>query len=76
MVHMTCTSCIGVHSYTSSYIVSHSHVQGVKLIALAVSLGGVESLICHPASTTHHNACVSPEVKKLAGITDNLIRLR
>ena len=51
-------------------------LQGVKLIGLAVSLGGVESLICHPASTTHHDAYVTPEVKKLAGITDNLIRLR
>jgi cystathionine beta-lyase/cystathionine gamma-synthase len=48
----------------------------VKLIALAVSLGGVESLICHPASTTHHDSYVSPEVKKIAGITNNLIRLR
>ena len=51
-------------------------LQSLKLVALAVSLGGAESLVCHPASTTHHDACVSPEVRKLAGITDNLIRLR
>ena len=51
-------------------------MQSLKVATMAVSLGGVETLICHPASTTHHNACVSPETKKLSGITDNLIRLR
>ena len=48
----------------------------MKIATLAVSLGGVETLVCHPASTTHHDACVSSETKKLAGITDNLVRLR
>ncbi len=46
------------------------------MIVHAVSLGGVESLICHPASTTHCDAYVTPEDKKTAGITDNLLRLR
>ncbi len=46
------------------------------MICHAVSLGGVESLICQPASTTHSDACVTPEDKKIAGITDSLIRLR
>jgi len=39
---------------------------------LAVSLGGVESLIQHPSSMTHSD--MSPEEKKNAGITDNMIR--
>jgi cystathionine beta-lyase/cystathionine gamma-synthase len=40
---------------------------------LAVSLGGIESLIQHPASMTH--AGVAPEERDKAGITDDLIRL-
>jgi cystathionine beta-lyase/cystathionine gamma-synthase len=40
---------------------------------LAVSLGGVESLIQHPASMTH--AKVSAEAKLKSGITEDLIRL-
>jgi len=39
---------------------------------LAVSLGGVESLIQHPSSMTHSD--MTPEEKKNAGITDNMIR--
>jgi len=46
--------------------------ESVKLITLAVSLGGVESLICHAASTTH--AMVPPEVRQRGGIGDGLIR--
>lgn len=45
----------------------------VHLALLAVSLGGVETLIQHPASMTHSK--VSAENKKDAGITDDLIRL-
>lgn len=45
----------------------------VHLAILAVSLGGVESLIQHPASMTH--AAVSKENKLTAGITDDLVRL-
>lgn len=45
----------------------------VRLITLAVSLGGVESLIEHPASMTH--AGVPPARRAQAGITDDLIRL-
>jgi methionine-gamma-lyase len=45
----------------------------VHLPALAVSLGGVESLIQHPASMTH--AAVSREDRLAAGITDGLVRL-
>ena len=47
-------------------------MDNVHLAALAVSLGGVETLIQHPASMTH--AKVSAEAKLLAGITDDLVR--
>lgn len=48
-------------------------MESVKLATLAVSLGGVETLIEHPASMTH--ACMDREARERAGITDNLIRL-
>jgi cystathionine beta-lyase/cystathionine gamma-synthase len=44
-----------------------------RLIALAESLGGVESLICHPASMTH--ASVPPERRAAIGLTDSLVRI-
>ena len=47
-------------------------MNNVKLALLAVSLGGVETLIQHPASMTH--AAVSHEDKLKAGITDDLVR--
>jgi len=48
-------------------------MESVRLATLAVSLGGVETLIEHPASMTH--ASMDKEVREEAGITDNLIRL-
>lgn len=45
----------------------------LKLVALAESLGGVESLVCHPASMTH--AAIPYEIRQKVGITDGLIRL-
>ena len=45
----------------------------LKLIALAESLGGVESLVCHPASMPH--ASIPYEVRQKVVITDGLIRL-
>jgi methionine-gamma-lyase len=45
----------------------------VKLALLAVSLGGIETLIQHPASMTHSK--LSKEAKEIAGITDGLVRL-
>ncbi|MDI6697852.1 MAG: PLP-dependent aspartate aminotransferase family protein [Candidatus Saccharicenans sp.] len=48
-------------------------INRVKLCTLAVSLGGIETLIQHPASMTH--ASVPREEKEKAGITDDLIRL-
>ena len=45
----------------------------LKLVTLAESLGGVESLVCHPASMTH--AAIPKETREKIGITDRLIRL-
>lgn len=47
--------------------------RNVKLVALAESLGGVESLVCHPASMTH--ASIPYEIRQKVGIVDNLVRL-
>jgi methionine-gamma-lyase len=49
-----------------------SLMNNIRLAALAVSLGGVESLIEHPASMTH--AGMGPEGRLNAGITDGLVR--
>ena len=48
-------------------------VERVKLFALAESLGGVESLIGHPASMTH--ASVPPAQRAALGLTDGLVRI-
>ena len=48
-------------------------MNSVKLALLAVSLGGVETLIQHPASMTHSGIPVEEKLK--AGITDGLVRL-
>ncbi|MCR5317993.1 MAG: PLP-dependent aspartate aminotransferase family protein [Treponema sp.] len=45
----------------------------LKLLSLAESLGGVESLACHPASMTH--ASIPKEIRDKVGITEGLIRL-
>jgi cystathionine gamma-lyase len=48
-------------------------LESVKVFTLAESLGGVESLVNHPAIMTH--ASVPKEVREAGGVTDNLIRL-
>ena len=47
--------------------------KGLHLISLAESLGGVESLVCHPATMTH--ASIPKDIREKVGITDGLIRL-
>ena len=47
--------------------------ENVKLFALAESLGGVESLVCHPAIMTH--ASIPKEVREARGVTDALVRI-
>jgi cystathionine beta-lyase/cystathionine gamma-synthase len=48
-------------------------LNSVQLCSRAESLGGLETLITHPSSTTH--ADVDPELRCRLGITDSLIRL-
>jgi methionine-gamma-lyase len=48
-------------------------LNNLQLFAQAVSLGDVESLACHPASTTH--AAMTAEDRQRAGVTENLVRL-
>ena len=52
---------------------AHTIVKKVKLFALAESLGGVESLIGHPATMTH--ASIPKEEREKTGVVDSLIRL-
>ena len=47
--------------------------ESLELVSLAESLGGVESLVCHPSSMTH--ASIPADIRKKVGITDGLIRL-
>ena len=48
-------------------------VEGLQYFTLAESLGGVESLVAHPATMTH--AAMSAEARAAAGISDGLLRL-
>ena len=48
-------------------------LDGLQCFTLAESLGGVESLVAHPATMTH--AAMSPEAREAAGIGDGLLRL-
>lgn len=45
----------------------------LELAWVAASLGGIQTLVCHPASTTHRQ--LDPAARKVAGIADGLIRL-
>lgn len=70
--------CTGAGS-TFSFVIDMDKAKAFKLInALqvfksAVSLGGSESLVCHPASTTHSG--VPKEARDKAGVTEGLIRI-
>ena len=48
-------------------------VSRTKLFSLAESLGGVESLVCHPATMTH--ASIPKEIREARGVNEGLIRL-
>ena len=51
---------------------AYNFCKKLNFFTMAESLGGVESLVCHPATMTH--ASVRPEIKEKVGITDSLIR--
>ena len=48
-------------------------VETVEVFTLTESLGGVESLIAHPATMTH--VSMGADARRIAGISDNLLRL-
>ena len=48
-------------------------VRRLKIFTFAESLGGVESLVCHPASMTHGS--IPREIREARGLTDTLLRL-
>jgi len=52
---------------------ANSVIRSTKIFALAESLGGIESLICHPQTMTH--ASMFPELREKAGINERIIRL-
>lgn len=52
---------------------ARAFAEKLSLFTLGESLGGVESLVCHPATMTH--ASIAPQERVSRGITDNLIRL-
>jgi len=52
---------------------SSAFFRALQIVTLAESLGGVESLVCHPATMTH--AAIPKEIREKVGITDSLIRL-
>lgn len=56
-----------------SYEKASTFLENVRLCSLAESLGGVETLVCHPASMTH--ASVPAQERVRLGITDGLIRI-
>lgn len=56
-----------------NFEVANSILKKLKIFTLAESLGGVESLVCHPATMTH--ASIPKDIREKNGLTDGLIRL-
>ncbi len=48
-------------------------LERVRLLRVATSLGGPETLVCHPATTTH--ASLTPDEAAIAGVTEGLLRI-
>ena len=59
--------------FKGSYADVAQMVRGFKVFALAESLGGIESLVCHPASMTHGS--IPRDIREARGLTDTLLRL-
>jgi cystathionine gamma-synthase len=62
-----------VDEHVDAEAVVRAFLDGLQYFTLAESLGGVESLVAHPATMTH--AAMSPEARAAAGIGDGLLRL-
>lgn len=66
--------CGGMLSFeVDSFETARDVLGRFRLMALAESLGSVETLVCHPATMTH--ASVPPERRKAIGLSDSLIRI-
>ncbi len=66
--------CGGMLSFeVASFDATRRVLNAFRLMSLAESLGGVETLVCHPASMTH--ASVPPERRAAIGLSDSLIRI-
>lgn len=69
---MTGGSGIVTANFTTNLEDTRTFLNRLEYFTLAESLGGVESLICHPASMTH--ASIPKDVRESVGITDSLVR--
>ena len=66
--------CGGMLSFeVASFEAARRVLNRFRLMSLAESLGGVETLVCHPATMTH--ASVPPERRAAIGLSDSLIRI-
>ena len=59
--------------FRGTYVDVAQIVRRFKVFSLAESLGGVESLVCHPASMTHGS--IPKDIRESRGLTDTLLRL-
>ncbi len=59
--------------HTDTEAAARAFVTGTQLFKLAESLGGVKSLLCHPATMTHKS--IPADQRRAAGVSDSLIRL-
>jgi len=69
---------VGTFSAVISFVLSDDYginlfLKGLKIVTLGESLGGVESLMTHPATMTH--GAIPYELRQKVGIVDNLVRL-
>ena len=69
---MTLGGAIVTATLKVSQAKTYSFCKSLSFFKMAESLGGIESLVCHPATMTHSS--VSQEIKSKIGITDSLIR--
>jgi methionine-gamma-lyase len=75
LYHKQCSGPGSTFSFvhTGGRELSFKLINGLSLFKSAVSLGGTESLLCHPASTTHSG--VAKELREQAGVSEGLIRM-
>ena len=70
---MSAGGAIVTVSFNANQEETYALCKGLRWFTMAESLGGIESLICHPATMTH--AAVSADMKAKLGIDDGLVRL-